>query len=89
MDLILHKLDAVYDEVDKRLDSIEKVLILQEENLKIHMQRSQHLENMVDRMKEVEVKPLTKHVHMVEGVFKFIGLLSVIAGLIATIFSFF
>ena len=52
MDLILVKLDSMYDEVDDRLDNIEKVLILQEENLKTHMQRSRYLEELLDRMKE-------------------------------------
>lgn len=89
MDLILVKLESMYEEVDDRLDNIEKVLILQEENLKTHMQRSRYLEELLDRIKEKDLKPLTKHVHMVEGVFKFIGLMSVIFGISATIYSFF
>lgn len=89
MDLITNKLDTMYDELDERLDNIEKVLILQEENLKIHMKRSQYLENIFEKMKENDLKPLSKHIHMVEGVFKFIGLTSIVVGIIGTIFSFF
>lgn len=75
------KVDNQYNELDKRLDNIEKVMIAQEINLKDHMRRSDHLETMVQSIQERDLKPIQKHVHMVEGVFKFLGLLATVVGI--------
>lgn len=77
------------EQTDKRLDSIEKVLIVQEQNLKEHMKRSDSLETIIDHLKEKDVKPLTKHVNMVEGALKLVGILSVIVSLIGGIIKLF
>lgn len=69
---------------DLRLDNIEKVLLAQEINLKTHMKRSEHLEEIVNQMKiqtEKDMAPLKKHINMIEGALKFLG----IVGLIITI----
>jgi uncharacterized membrane protein len=79
-----------YKDLDRRLDNIEKVMIAQEINLKTHMQRSKHLETIVENLQEKELKPLARHVAHVEGAFKLIGglalLLTIITGL-AKLFS--
>lgn len=72
----MDKAQRQHDELDKRLDNIEKVLIAQEINLKDHMRRSDQLEALMDNLQEKELKPLQKHVNMVEGVFKFLGLIA-------------
>lgn len=72
-------------DTDKRLDNIEKVLLAQEINLKEHMKRSDNLEEMVKIIQEKELKPLSKHVSMVEGGLKLIGILGIIATIIGTI----
>ena len=79
---LTEKVDTQYGDLDKRLDNIEKVMIAQEINLKDHMRRSDHLESIVEVMKEEDIKPLNKHVHMVEGVFKFLGLVSLLVGIL-------
>lgn len=70
-----NKLDIQHQELDKRLDNIEKVMIAQEINLKEHMRRTDILEE--------SIKPIQKHVTMVEGVFKFLGLLSLLIGIVS------
>jgi tetrahydromethanopterin S-methyltransferase subunit G len=83
------KVDDQYSELDKRLDNIEKVMIAQEINLKEHMKRSDNLEEMVKIIKVEDLKPLEKHVTMVEGVFKFLGLMALLVGLASGIASLF
>lgn len=64
------KLDKIYD----RLSSIDSTLSSQHEVLKEHIRRTEVLES--------EIKPVQRHVTMVEGAIKFIGLLALIVGLI-------
>lgn len=68
-----NKLDEQHQELDRRLDNIEKVMIAQEINLKEHIRRTDLLEEAL--------KPIQKHVAMVEGVFKFLGLISLLLGI--------
>jgi hypothetical protein len=63
--------------LDDRLDGIDLTLVRHDENLKTHMHRTELLEE--------ELKPVRKHVYMVQGVGAFIGLLA----LLATVFMVF
>jgi len=63
--------------VDSRLDDVEIILAKQEENLKLHMKRSDQLESIVSGVQ--------KHVHMVQGVGAFLGLLALIATVVAAL----
>lgn len=69
--------------VDGRLNTIEKVQAVQEANLKEHMRRSDNLEAIVSDMKEKDVKPVKKHVAMVEGGLKLLGILGLLVSIIA------
>lgn len=75
------KVDAQHKDVDTRLDNIEKVMIAQEINVKEHMRRSDNLEKMYTDLQEKDIKPLRRHVNMVEGGFKLLGVLSLILGI--------
>ena len=86
---LIEKIEKQHESVDKRLDNIEKVMLFQEINLKNHMKRSDSLEEIVNKIKEEDLKPLEKHVNMIEGIFKFLGLLALvltIAGGITSLF---
>ncbi len=81
------------DEVPKKLDllaeKLEAIRILQAihtEQLKEHMRRTDLLEREVKAVSE-DIEPLNAHVSMVNGVLKFIGLITTIAGAIAAIRS--
>jgi len=62
------------DRIDARLNSIDVTLVAQHVSLKDHIRRTEILEN--------EVKPIQKHVAMVNGALKFIGLLGILAGVL-------
>lgn len=89
------KMEENHKETDFRLDNIEKVLIAQEINLKEHMRRSDHLEEIAEALKErqdvdreartTELQPIQKHINMVEGAFKFLGLVGIIVSILGGI----
>lgn len=88
----LEEIDKKMDNHDKandvRLDKIEKVLIVQEANLKEHMRRSDHLEEIVENEKikiSQELEPIKKHVNQLNGAFKLIGLLGVFVSVVGGI----
>jgi len=81
------KIDTHSKDTDRRLDNIEKVLIIQEQNLKDHMKRSDHLEEIVQQMKDQDISQLRRHVNMVEGALKFIGLLGVLVSIVGGVFK--
>lgn len=76
------KMDKKFDRVEERLDSMDKTLVKQEENLKEHMRRTELAERSIEKM-DTDLKPIKKHVDMLQGVFKFIGLIATVVGIIA------
>jgi len=83
LEALNQKTDNQHDELDRRLDNIEKVMIAQEINLRDHMRRSDQLEQLMNTMQERDLKPLHRHVTMVEGVFKFLGLVALVLTIIS------
>lgn len=71
----LNKLETKMDQVDGRLNSMDKTLVKQEENLKEHIRRTEILES--------ELKPIKKHVTHMEGALKLIGVLTTVVGFIS------
>lgn len=65
------------DSIIKDIGSINVVLAAQHETLKEHIRRTEILER--------EIEPIKKHVAMVHGGMKLIGLLSVIAAIVESI----
>ena len=83
------KQESNHQEIDKRLDTIEKVLIVQETNLQLHMKRSDNLEKLVEGIREKDIEPVKKHVNMVEGSLKLIGLIGLIVSILTGLFKLF
>ena len=78
------KLNRIEDKIDKivdRISSIDSTLAGQAVELKEHIRRTEILED--------EVKPIKDHVSMVNGVLKFIGLISALAVIVECIHMFF
>jgi hypothetical protein len=69
MGRILDKLDKL----DSHLDNVDKTLVRQEEQLANHIRRTELLEEAL--------QPIQKHVSMVEGALKFLGVISVAVGI--------
>lgn len=84
MDDKFNKLEGKIDKLDERLDGIDKTLIRQEGHLSEHIRRTGLLETQTERLFD-EIKPIKRHVNQIEGVIKFIGFLSIIAGLLSGI----
>ena len=61
--------------LDSRLDDIHEVQIKQAASLDEHIRRTELLED--------QLEPIRKHVHMVQGVGAFIGLLALVATILA------
>ncbi len=87
------------DQLDSRLDSVDKTLVRQEANLGEHMRRTELAERSIQNL-EIETKaeiskvrteaaPTHKHVAYMNGAFKGLGVLAVITGIIASIVKIF
>lgn len=72
------------DKLDNRLDSIDKTLVRHDENLKNHLYRTELLEKQTERLFN-ELVPIQSHVNQLNGVLKFIGVISTLLGMIAAI----
>ena len=70
---VLNRIITKLDKLDDRIDKVDVTLAKQHESLKEHMRRSDALES--------QMKPVQKHVVMVEGIVKFIGLIGIIIGI--------
>ncbi len=74
------KLDRIESKIDKltdRIGSIDVTLASQHESLKEHIRRTELL--------ETDVAPIKRHVAMIQGVLKFIMLLSVLVGIVTAL----
>lgn len=79
------------DELKSIGQNIKEILVEQArmgENLKEHMRRTEMAEEAIKHLSEVLV-PITRHVSNVEGILKFLGLLSVVATIVLSIVQLF
>ena len=77
---IFDKLDIL----DMRLDSMDKTLTKQEIHLQEHIRRTEALENHLEMIKK-DIAPVQKHVNMVEGAFKLLGVISMALGIMGSV----
>lgn len=69
----LERIEAKLDDLVERQGEMNVTLEKQHQSLRDHMRRTQLLEN--------EIKPVKKHVAMVEGALKLVGLISLLVGI--------
>lgn len=89
LQLILDEVRSIRSKVEKsdeRLDSIDITLVRQEANLQEHMKRSDLLERRAERI-ETDIKPLEKHMLMVNGALKFLGIFGTIVAILVGLFE--
>lgn len=70
----LELIDNKLEKINERLGSIDSTLAAQHVSLREHIRRTELLEE--------DVKPIKRHVSMVQGAMALIGLLATIAGII-------
>lgn len=75
------KLSQKIDKLDERLDSIDKTLIKQEGQLALHIRRTEIAEENIKMLRD-DLKPIKKHVNMIEGIIKFLGILVTIGSVL-------
>lgn len=80
----MEEISKRFDKVDERLIAIQTLQAVHGEQLKEHMRRSDLLEKRIEQV-DKELKPVEKHVAMMQGALKFIGLLGTIAALLLAI----
>ncbi len=69
----LERIEKKLDDTAEHLVSIDVTLAAQHVSLRDHIRRTEILES--------DIKPVRRHVAMVEGVFKFIGIIATIIGI--------
>jgi hypothetical protein len=84
----LTELKAAVLKIADDLGDLKVTAAKQEVNLAEHMRRTELAEKSIELLRS-DVKPIQKHVAMLEGVLKALGILSVILGLIAGAIQFF
>lgn len=75
------QLNSLLTQVFDKLHAIDKTLVKQEENLKIHIYRTELAEKRLEII-ENDLSPVKKHVNMLEGGLKLLGIISLLIGII-------
>lgn len=81
---LLVKILEKQEKIGEDINEIKVVIAVQEEHLKTHIRRTELAEENISLLRN-EVEPIKKHVQYINGILKFIGLLSVITTLIASV----
>lgn len=79
MDRRLDKIEDKLDIVSDKIASIDKTLAAQHVSLQEHIRRTNILEN--------KLEPVERHVTMINGVLKAIGLLATIATIVGVVYE--
>lgn len=82
------KLDTKIDNISSDIVEIKVTSARHDENLKLHMKRSDAAEQGINLLKD-ELIPIKKHVHGVDVVIKLIAIASSVVGSIAAVFKLF
>lgn len=69
----LHRIESKIDHITEKISSIDVTLAKQSVILDEHVKRSTQLENRME--------PVEKHVNMINGAFKLIGLMATLAAI--------
>ena len=81
IDLVTNKLEDSND----KLSSMDKNLAIYNEQLKVHIEgtiQNRDAIQLLNNKIEIEISPIKKHVNMIEGGLKLIGLVGVVVGII-------
>lgn len=79
-DNLLEKLYDKQDKMSEDLTEVKVILAKQEENIRIHIHRTNLLEENTEMLR-ASMKPLEAHVNMVGGALKFLGVLGIFASI--------
>lgn len=77
-------LKSIQYKVDKIADDIVDIKVtqgMQQVSLDEHIKRSDMLEELYRDIKEKELEPVKKEIYQIKGIYKFIGILGVLASI--------
>ena len=75
----LKKIDTKIDKIEDHLGKIDVTLAKQHEQLALHIYRTSLAETNINMLRE-EIKPVKRHVALVDAGLKILGALSAVAG---------
>lgn len=73
------------DDMDKRLDSIDRTLAAQHVEIQNHIKRTDIAEQRQNNFEKLMIEVVLKHINQVNGALKLIGILATIVGIFAGI----
>lgn len=82
----LEKFDSRLENIDSRLSASEQQLAVYNEQLKTHIEgtvQNREALKLFENRFSLELRPIQKHITMLEGVFKFIGVVCILIGAVA------
>lgn len=79
---MLDKQDKITDD----MGDIKITLSKQEENLRLHVYRTDLAEQNIELLRK-QIIPIETHVHYIQGITKLVGGLAILAGLIVSLFK--
>ena len=83
-------MDDLHQKLDRMSDTLTQILVVQgrhEENLREHMRRSDAAEKAIGDVRG-ELKPVKAHVERMDGALKFLGILSLVLGIVGGVYKF-
>lgn len=83
---ILLKILDKQEDFNKEIATVKIILARQEENLEEHMRRTQLNEENLELLRS-ELKPVQRHVDMINGVLKLIGGIAVVVSIITGVLA--
>lgn len=82
----LEKIDNKLEGVNERLTNLDVTSAKQEVSLENHIRRTEIAEESIEIIRG-EMQPIKKHIHMVEGAFKLLGGISLVAGIVRVLMA--
>ena len=84
----INKIHDKLDLLDTRLDSIDRTLVGQHEQLKHHIKRTDQGETRLNHIENMMTQVVLKHINQVDGALKLLGILSLLSGILAGVLKF-
>lgn len=83
----LDKIESKVDRLDQRLDDQGETLVEQSVILNEHIRRTAASERRIEMLQK-NIQPMNSHIAKVEGIFKGLGLITVLAGIAKVLLPF-
>lgn len=83
---LVTRLESKIDSIQERIASVDVTLAVQAEQLSGHIRRTEIAEKRLDSI-DNQLEPIQKHVNHVEGALKFVGIISLVLGIVAGVMS--